>query len=50
LCSDYITKLTWYRQPIWTCKATNKAGLTYEQALASESKAKSLAGQARKCQ
>ncbi|KAI8146739.1 ATP-utilizing chromatin assembly and remodelling N-terminal-domain-containing protein [Fennellomyces sp. T-0311] len=32
----YINRLMLYHQPIWTCEATGRANLTYEQALESE--------------
>eukprot|EP00897_Mesotaenium_endlicherianum_P005892 jgi/Mesen1/5330/ME000266S04517 len=32
----YIQKVSMYRQRLWTCKATGKAGLTFEEALLSE--------------
>ncbi len=40
--SAYLDRLDCYRQRIWTCKATGTSNLTYEQALASEVKAKAL--------
>ncbi|KAH7617532.1 putative Tyrosine-protein kinase BAZ1B [Nannochloris sp. 'desiccata'] len=35
---DYIKALNFYRQRIWSCKYTGEAGLTYEEAAASEHK------------
>lgn len=38
----YLDQLNLYRQRIWTCKATGTPNLTYEQALASETRAQAL--------
>ncbi len=40
---DYLRRLEFYRQRIWTCSATGKSGLSYEEALTSEAAARSLA-------
>ncbi|XP_051127035.1 uncharacterized protein LOC127248630 [Andrographis paniculata] len=37
--NDYVKRLNFYRQRVWTCKATGKGNLTYEEALISEEKA-----------
>jgi hypothetical protein len=39
LGSDYIARQLFYRKRQWTCEVTGKTGLTYEEALQSESKA-----------
>lgn len=31
-----MTRLHLYKKPVWTCQATGKSGLTYEEALAGE--------------
>ncbi|XP_078434325.1 DDT domain-containing protein [Wolffia australiana] len=36
---DYLNRLNLYRQRVWTCKATGKTNLTYEEALVSERRA-----------
>ncbi|MQM01478.1 hypothetical protein Taro_034233 [Colocasia esculenta] len=36
---EYINRLNLYRQRVWTCRATGKTGLTYEEALVSERRA-----------
>uniref|UniRef100_A0A1D1ZJD0 DDT domain-containing protein DDB_G0282237 n=3 Tax=Anthurium amnicola TaxID=1678845 RepID=A0A1D1ZJD0_9ARAE len=36
---EYLNRLNLYRQRVWTCKATGKANLTYEEALVSERRA-----------
>ncbi|KAI9322215.1 ATP-utilizing chromatin assembly and remodelling N-terminal-domain-containing protein [Dichotomocladium elegans] len=33
---SYVNRLMLYRQPVWTCEATGRQNLTYEQALESE--------------
>jgi hypothetical protein len=38
-CRDYIGRVNLYRQRVWTCKATGKTNLTYEEALLSEQRA-----------
>lgn len=35
-CRSYVNRLLMYRQPVWTCEATGRSNLTYEQALESE--------------
>ena len=40
LCSEYVAALSEYRQRKWTCMRTGAAGLTYEEALASEANLK----------
>ena len=35
----YVGRVNLYRQRLWTCKATGRTGLTYEEALLSERKA-----------
>lgn len=37
---DYTKKLSQYRKRLWSCQETGKAGLTYEEALLSEARAK----------
>ncbi|KAI1318638.1 hypothetical protein EDD11_006139 [Mortierella claussenii] len=39
---DYINRFFFYRQKTWQCETTGKSGLTYEQALESEQKEKSM--------
>lgn len=39
ICRDYIGRVNLYRQRVWTCKATGKTNLTYEEALLSEQRA-----------
>jgi ATP-utilising chromatin assembly and remodelling N-terminal len=39
---DYLRSLELYRQRTWTCAATGKSGLSYEEALTSESLSGSL--------
>ena len=41
-CRDYLHALELYRQRIWTCAASGKSGLTYEEALTNESLSRSL--------
>ncbi|CAA6660158.1 unnamed protein product [Spirodela intermedia] len=36
---EYLNRLNFYRQRVWTCKATGKTNLTYEEALVSEHRA-----------
>lgn len=38
---EYLAKLDFYRQPVWTCSWSLKKHLTYEQALLSESSKRS---------
>ncbi|KAJ6807274.1 DDT domain-containing protein [Iris pallida] len=33
---EYLNRLNFYRQRVWTCKVTGKTNLTYEEALVSE--------------
>ncbi|KAK4416611.1 hypothetical protein Salat_2486600 [Sesamum alatum] len=37
--NEYLKRINLYRKRVWTCKATGKGNLTYEEALASEDKA-----------
>ena len=37
---DYCKKLSLYRKRAWTCRLTGRTGLTYEEALACEARAK----------
>ncbi|KAI3451649.1 hypothetical protein Pfo_008314 [Paulownia fortunei] len=37
--NEYLKRINLYRKRIWTCKATGKGNLTYEEALVSEEKA-----------
>ncbi|KAG8383925.1 hypothetical protein BUALT_Bualt04G0064700 [Buddleja alternifolia] len=37
--NEYLKRINLYRKKVWTCKATGKGNLTYEEALASEEKA-----------
>ncbi|KAF9427188.1 hypothetical protein BGZ94_005333 [Podila epigama] len=37
---DYVNRYFFYKQKTWQCETTGKSGLTYEQALESEHKAK----------
>ncbi|GER36224.1 DDT domain-containing protein [Striga asiatica] len=37
--NEYLERLNLYRKSIWTCKATGKGNLTYEEALVSEERA-----------
>jgi hypothetical protein len=39
---EYCRKLSLYRKRDWVCQLTGKAGLTYEEALVSESRARGL--------
>ncbi|KAF9955385.1 hypothetical protein BGZ70_010259 [Mortierella alpina] len=39
---DYINRFFFYRQKTWQCETTGKSGLTYEEALESEHKEKSM--------
>ena len=39
---EYSRKLSLYRKRDWSCQLTGKAGLTYEEALVSEARAKGL--------
>ncbi|KAG0322830.1 hypothetical protein BGZ99_003142 [Dissophora globulifera] len=39
---DYINRFFFYRQKTWQCETTGKSGLTYEQALESEHREKSM--------
>ena len=41
-CREYCRKLSLYRKRDWVCQLTGKAGLTYEEALVSESRARGL--------
>lgn len=36
---DYIKRIEKYRERVWTCKITGKTGLSFEEALVSESRA-----------
>lgn len=37
--SEYLMRINLYRRRVWTCKATGKGNLTFEEALVSEEKA-----------
>ncbi|CAA2967409.1 Hypothetical predicted protein [Olea europaea subsp. europaea] len=37
--SEYLKRINLYRKRVWTCKATGKTNLTYEEALVSEKEA-----------
>ncbi|KAL3630260.1 hypothetical protein CASFOL_023244 [Castilleja foliolosa] len=37
--NEYLKRINLYRKSVWTCKATGKGNLTYEEALVSEEKA-----------
>ncbi|KAL7141867.1 hypothetical protein ABFS83_08G083100 [Erythranthe nasuta] len=37
--NEYLKRINFYRKRVWTCKATGKGNLTYEEALDSEEKA-----------
>ncbi|XP_062083725.1 uncharacterized protein LOC133790203 [Humulus lupulus] len=37
--NEYLNQINLYRQRVWTCKATGKTNLTYEEALVSEKRA-----------
>ncbi|KAK4393709.1 DDT domain-containing protein DDB [Sesamum angolense] len=37
--NEYLKRINLYRKRVWTCKATGKGNLTYEEALVSEDKA-----------
>ncbi|KAL0449903.1 UNVERIFIED_CONTAM: DDT domain-containing protein DDB [Sesamum latifolium] len=37
--NEYLKRINLYRKRVWTCKATGKGNLTYEEALESEDKA-----------
>ncbi|KAK6125550.1 hypothetical protein DH2020_040713 [Rehmannia glutinosa] len=37
--NEYLKRINLYRKRVWTCKATGKGNLTYEEALVSEEKA-----------
>ncbi|GER49664.1 DDT domain-containing protein [Striga asiatica] len=37
--NEYLKRINIYRKRVWTCKATGKGNLTYEEALASEERA-----------
>ncbi|CAI9758365.1 unnamed protein product [Fraxinus pennsylvanica] len=37
--SEYLKRINLYRKRVWTCKATGKVNLTYEEALVSEKEA-----------
>ncbi|KAL3844805.1 hypothetical protein ACJIZ3_002208 [Penstemon smallii] len=37
--NEYLKRINLYRKNVWTCKATGKSNLTYEEALVSENKA-----------
>ncbi|KAF9967873.1 hypothetical protein BGZ65_012880, partial [Modicella reniformis] len=39
---DYINRFFFYQQKNWQCETTGRSGLTYEQALESEQKEKSM--------
>ncbi|KAF9366403.1 hypothetical protein BGX34_003360 [Mortierella sp. NVP85] len=39
---DYVNRFFFYQQKNWQCETTGKSGLTYEQALESEQKEKSM--------
>jgi hypothetical protein len=42
---DYLAALALYRQRAWSCKYTGAAGLTYEEAVASEHRVDSVVRQ-----
>jgi len=46
---EYCRKLSRYRKRAWSCKETRKAGLTYEEALLSEARAKGAIQQVSYC-
>lgn len=39
---DYVNRYFFYKQKSWQCETTGKSGLTYEEALESEHKEKSM--------
>ncbi|CAA2986050.1 Hypothetical predicted protein [Olea europaea subsp. europaea] len=39
MSSEYLKRINLYRKRVWTCKATGKVNLTYEEALVSEKEA-----------
>ena len=42
LIRDYINRYFFYKQKNWQCETTGKSGLTFEEALESEHKEKSM--------